>query len=70
MLAAAGAGSALGLRRVSAQGSGEGIIDTHHHIYPPRYVQANLKRIVEDSFALPSSAFTSWSPRKSTQRES
>jgi len=28
-------------------------IDTHHHIYPPRYVTANLRRIVEDSFALP-----------------
>jgi len=69
MLGAAGAGAALapvlGLRPSLGQGAAGGsewIIDTHHHIYPPRYTTANLKRIVEDSGALPASAYTGWSP--------
>src|SRR5262245_2432615 len=67
MLAAIGAGAGLGLRRSAAQstaGGEEWIVDTHHHIYPPRYTTANLRRIMEDSGgALPASAFTNWSPR-------
>jgi hypothetical protein len=67
MLAAIGAGAALGPRRSAAQsraGGDDWIVDTHHHIYPPRYATANLKRIMEDSGgALPASAFTNWSPR-------
>jgi len=63
---ATGTGFAVGRRRVrapdAASGSGEWIIDTHHHIYPARYTEANLKRIVEDSFTLPASTYTSWSP--------
>jgi hypothetical protein len=49
MLAAAGAGAALGARRSFAQAASpgvaagkDGIVDTHHHIYPPRYTTANL----------------------------
>ena len=67
MLAAIGAGTALGLRRSAAQttaSSEDWIVDTHHHIYPPRYATANLRRIMEDSGgALPAGAFTNWSPR-------
>ena len=67
MLAAIGAGAALSLRRSAAQtnaSSEDWIVDTHHHIYPPRYATANLRRIMEDSGgALPASAFTNWSPR-------
>jgi predicted TIM-barrel fold metal-dependent hydrolase len=65
LLSAASAASVLGLRRAQGEGAGGGeqwIIDTHHHIYPPRYTSANLKRIVEDSGALPSTAYTNWSP--------
>ena len=66
MLAAIGAGAALGLRRSAAQsraGGEDWIVDTHYHIYPPRYAAANLRRIMEDSGgALPASAFTNWSP--------
>ena len=62
MMGAAVAAPAIARRPARAQASGEWHLDTHHHIYPPRYVQANLKRIVEDSFALPASAYTSWSP--------
>ena len=58
MMGAAVASPALGLRRAQAQSGGEWIIDTHHHIYPPGYVTANLTRIVEDSRALPSTAYT------------
>ena len=52
MLGAAGAGAALGLRGARAQ-SAEWVLDTHHHIYPPRYTNANIKRIVDDFGALP-----------------
>jgi 6-methylsalicylate decarboxylase len=38
------------------------IIDTHHHIYPPRYVGPNLDRLLHDAGALPASAYTSWTP--------
>jgi 6-methylsalicylate decarboxylase len=61
MLSAAGA-SAVGLRYALAQ-SGEWSVDTHHHIYPPRYVEANLQRLMGDTRALPASAYTSWSPK-------
>src|SRR5215813_8668849 len=67
MLAAIGAGAGLGLRRSAAQstaGGEEWIVDTHHHIYPPRYTTANLKRIIDDSGALPASAYTDWSPQR------
>jgi predicted TIM-barrel fold metal-dependent hydrolase len=38
------------------------IIDTHHHIYPPRYVTQNLQRLLDDATALPASAYQSWTP--------
>ena len=62
MMGAALAAPALGLRQARAQAAGEWHIDTHHHIYPPRYTNANLTRIVEDSRALPAAAYTNWSP--------
>jgi 6-methylsalicylate decarboxylase len=61
MLSAAGI-SAVGLRYALAQGS-EWMIDTHHHIYPPRYVDANLQRLRADTRTLPATAYTSWSPK-------
>ncbi len=38
------------------------IIDTHHHIYPPRYVAQNLQRLLDDASALPASAYQNWTP--------
>ena len=38
------------------------IIDTHHHIYPPRYVAQNLPRLLEDAALLPASAYQNWTP--------
>lgn len=38
------------------------IIDTHHHIYPPRYVAQNLQRLLDDASLLPASAYQSWTP--------
>ena len=38
------------------------IIDTHHHIYPPRYVAQNLQRLLEDATILPASAYQNWTP--------
>jgi 6-methylsalicylate decarboxylase len=38
------------------------IIDTHHHIYPPRYVAQNLSRLLDDATILPASAYQSWTP--------
>lgn len=38
------------------------IIDTHHHIYPPRYVAQNLQRLLDDASILPASAYQNWTP--------
>ncbi len=38
------------------------IIDTHHHIYPPRYVAQNLRRLLDDATILPASAYQNWTP--------
>ncbi len=38
------------------------IIDTHHHIYPTRYVAQNLKRLLDDAAILPASAYQNWTP--------
>jgi predicted TIM-barrel fold metal-dependent hydrolase len=46
-----------------AQASGPRIIDTHHHIYPPKYVAANLDRLLKDTSTLPAAAYTSWTPQ-------
>lgn len=62
MLPAAAAATALGGRAL-AQSSGPRIIDTHHHIYPPRYVGPNLERLVRDADVLPATAYTSWTPQ-------
>ena len=37
-------------------------IDTHHHIYPPRYVSQNLQRLLDDATLLPASAYQNWTP--------
>jgi predicted TIM-barrel fold metal-dependent hydrolase len=66
MLSAAGA-SAVGLRYALAQ-SDEWMIDTHHHIYPPRYVSANLQRLLADTRTLPATAYTSWSPKSALEQ--
>jgi 6-methylsalicylate decarboxylase len=39
------------------------IIDTHHHIYPPKYVGPNLDRLLKDTTTLPAAAYTSWTPQ-------
>ncbi len=68
LLGAAMAGPALRLRSAAAQSADEWIIDTHHHIYPPHYTSANIKRIVDNSHALPASAYTSWSPSRALEQ--
>ncbi len=55
-------------RRAFAQSGGPRIIDTHHHIYPPKYVAPNLDRLLRDSAALPASAYTSWTPQHSIEQ--
>jgi 6-methylsalicylate decarboxylase len=66
MLSAAGAGLAASpLSFAQDVGKGPRIIDTHHHIYPPRHTADNLKRIVDDASDIPSSLYTSWTPRYS-----
>jgi 6-methylsalicylate decarboxylase len=63
MLSATAASSAIGLRTLRAEGDGPRIIDTHHHIYPPKYVAPNLDRLLKDAGMLPASAYTSWTPQ-------
>jgi 6-methylsalicylate decarboxylase len=71
MLSVAGAGMALKHGAANAQISTQaeakstGIIDTHHHIYPPRYVAANLKRLADDAPDFPDTLYKTWTPRVS-----
>jgi predicted TIM-barrel fold metal-dependent hydrolase len=62
-LAILGAAASLGWRGARAQTGAPRIIDTHHHIYPPRYTKANLKRMLADTSALPTSAYLEWTPQ-------
>jgi len=64
MLSAVGAGMIVSPRSIAQNaGSGPRIIDTHHHIYPPKHTARNLKRIVDDAADVPSSLYTNWTPR-------
>ena len=45
-----------------------GIIDTHHHIYPPNYTKQNLQRIVSDVGVAPASLYANWSPAYALER--
>jgi 6-methylsalicylate decarboxylase len=66
MLSTVGVGLASSPRSFAqSMGSGPRIIDTHHHIYPPKHIANNLKRIVDDAPAVPSSLYTNWTPRYS-----
>ena len=66
MFSVVGAGLAASPRSFAQNmGSGPRIIDTHHHIYPPKHTANNLKRIVDDAPAVPSSLYTNWRPRYS-----
>src|SRR3977135_2327947 len=39
-----------------------GIIDTHHHIYPPNFTAKNLARIVADGSPYASGLYAPWTP--------
>jgi predicted TIM-barrel fold metal-dependent hydrolase len=64
MFSAVGAGLAASPRSFAQNlASGPRIIDTHHHIYPPKHTANYLKRIVDDAADVPSSLYTNWTPR-------
>ena len=66
VLSAAGMGLALSARSFAQTVESKiGIIDTHHHIYPPKHTANNLKRIVNDAPSVPSSLYTNWTPQVS-----
>ncbi len=66
VLSVVGAGMAVSPRSFAQNAAGgPRIIDTHHHIYPPKHTASNLKRIVDDASDVPSSLYTNWSPRYS-----
>lgn len=65
-LAAAGAGMALSPRSFAQSvAAGPRIIDTHHHIFPPKFTARNLKRMTDDSPTFPGSFYQNWTPRYS-----
>jgi 6-methylsalicylate decarboxylase len=63
VLAMLSATAALGRSAFAQAGGGPRIIDTHHHIYPPKYVGPNLDRLLKDANILPAAAYTSWTPQ-------
>jgi len=64
MLSAVSAGLAASPRSFAqTMAAGPRIIDTHHHIYPPKHTVNNLKRILDDAPGVPSTLYTNWTPR-------
>jgi predicted TIM-barrel fold metal-dependent hydrolase len=41
----------------------EWLLDVHHHLYPPRYVQAALPRLLQETSLMEPSRYTGWSPK-------
>ena len=67
ILSALGAGMALAPSASLAQTAPKstGIIDTHHHIYPPNFTAKNLARIVADGSPYAAGLYAPWTPRYS-----
>ena len=66
-LSAVGAGMVLSPVASIAQTAPKwsGIIDTHHHIYPPNFTAKNLARIVADGSPYASGLYAPWTPHYS-----
>ena len=61
ILSAVGAGVALSPRSFAQNAAaGPRIIDTHHHIFPPKFTARNLKRMTDDSPTFPGSFYQNW----------
>lgn len=62
--------SVVRMRRAPGRG-GPGVpgarIDTHHHIFPPKFTRANIERIVDDARGAPAAAYLNWSPQVSIE---
>jgi 6-methylsalicylate decarboxylase len=66
MLSAVGAGMAMSPRSFAQNAvAGPRIIDTHHHIFPPKFTARNLKRMTDDSPTFPGSFYQNWTPHYS-----
>jgi len=64
-----GAGAALAAAPFAAYAqAAPRAIDTHHHIYPPKYTADNLQRIVDDIAIAPGSFYTSWTPQRALEK--
>jgi predicted TIM-barrel fold metal-dependent hydrolase len=66
MMSAVGVGMTLSPRSFAqSAGAGPRIIDTHHHIFPPKFTARNLKRMTDDSPTFPGSFYQNWTPHYS-----
>lgn len=70
MLSAAGMGALLPTASVlcSSTGTNPRIIDTHHHIYPPRYVTENAAQLLKEVPGVPLSFYQNWTPQWSLEQ--
>ena len=69
ILSAVSAGMAVSQRSFAQNvASGPRIVDTHHHIFPPKFTARNLKRMTDDSPTFPGSFYTNWTPRYSLEQ--
>ena len=70
MLSAIGAGMMVGPGASIAQTVAKGpqIIDTHHHIFPPKFTARNLKHMLDDSPTFPGSFYSNWTPHYSLEQ--
>src|SRR5258708_38660122 len=68
MLSAVGAGMAVAPRSFAQNVAGGGrIIDTHHHIFPPKFTSQNLRPLT-DTPGGSSNFYTRWSPHFSLEQ--
>lgn len=50
-----------------AQPEGRFRIDTHHHIFPPKYLDEVRERIIAQAQGLPTETMTGWTPQRSLE---
>ncbi len=45
-----------------------GSVDTHHHLYPPKFTRENIQRIVDDIGVAPPSFYLGWSAQSALEK--
>lgn len=66
-VAALTAAAAASPGHAQAQPEGRFRIDTHHHIFPPKYLDEVREKIIAQAQGLPTESMTGWTPQRSLE---